>query len=156
MRYYLHTICGSASKESACNAGALGWERPPGKGKGYPVQYDSRENSMRYTWVAKSRTRMSDFHYVILLPPSDARILNKMVFHRVMELCDPITGGHGSSLQYSCLEDPHGQRSLVACSLWGLKELNISERLRAHIAVSPTSFSSLWLLATFNLSYCYC
>ena len=73
-----------------------------------------------------------------------------------MELCDLITGGHGSSLQYSCLEDPHGQRSLVACSLWGLKELNISERLRAHIAVSPTYFSSLWLLATFNLSYCYC
>ena len=28
-------------------------------------------------------------------------------------------GGHGNSLQYSCLEDPHGQRSLVGYSPWG-------------------------------------
>ena len=25
-------------------------------------------------------------------------------------------GGHGNALQYSCLENPHGQRSLVGCS----------------------------------------
>ena len=28
-------------------------------------------------------------------------------------------GGHGNPLQYSCLENPHGQRSLVHYSLWG-------------------------------------
>ena len=28
-------------------------------------------------------------------------------------------GGHGNPLQYSCLENPHGQRSLVGCSPWG-------------------------------------
>ena len=27
---------------------------------------------------------------------------------------DPLEGGHGNPLQYSCLEDLHGQRSLVA------------------------------------------
>ena len=27
-------------------------------------------------------------------------------------------GGHGNPLQYSCLEDPHGQRRLVDCSPW--------------------------------------
>ena len=32
-------------------------------------------------------------------------------------------GGHGNLLQYSCLENPHGQRSLVGYSPWGLKEL---------------------------------
>ena len=26
-------------------------------------------------------------------------------------------GGHGNPLQYSCLENPHGQRSLVGYSL---------------------------------------
>ena len=31
-------------------------------------------------------------------------------------------GGHGNPLQYSCLENPHGQRSLVGCSPWGRKE----------------------------------
>ena len=31
-------------------------------------------------------------------------------------------GGHGNPLQYSCLENPHGQRSLVGYSPWGHKE----------------------------------
>ena len=28
-------------------------------------------------------------------------------------------GGHGNPLQYSCLENHHGQRSLVGYSPWG-------------------------------------
>ena len=40
-------------------------------------------------------------------------------------------GGHGNPLQYSCLENPHGQRSLVNHSLWGLKELDMTEQLSA-------------------------
>ena len=31
-------------------------------------------------------------------------------------------GGHGNPLQYSCLENPHEQRSLAGCSPWGCKE----------------------------------
>ena len=38
-------------------------------------------------------------------------------------------GGHGSSLQYSCLENPHGQRSLAGYSPWGCKESDMTERL---------------------------
>ena len=37
--------------------------------------------------------------------------------------------GHGNPFQYSCLENPHGQKSLVGCSLWGCKELDMTERL---------------------------
>ena len=36
-------------------------------------------------------------------------------------------GGHGNPLQYSCLENPHGKRSLEDCSSWGSKELDITE-----------------------------
>ena len=36
-------------------------------------------------------------------------------------------GGHGNPLQYSCLENPHGQRSLVDYSPWGCKELGMTE-----------------------------
>ena len=36
-------------------------------------------------------------------------------------------GGHGNSLQYSCLENPHGERSLVGYSPWGHKELGMTE-----------------------------
>ena len=42
--------CGSAGKESICNAGdlgsILGLGRSPGEGKGYPLQYSGLENSM--------------------------------------------------------------------------------------------------------------
>ena len=57
-------FCGSAGKESACNAGDLGLipglGRSPGEGKGYPLQYSGLENSM-----AKSGIRLSDFHFHI-------------------------------------------------------------------------------------------
>ena len=38
-------------------------------------------------------------------------------------------GGHGNPLQYSCLENPHGQRNLAGYSPWGLKESDTTERL---------------------------
>ena len=42
--------CGSAGKESACNAGGLGsipgLGRCPGEGKDYPLQYSGLDNSM--------------------------------------------------------------------------------------------------------------
>ena len=39
---------------------------------------------------------------------------------------DPLDGGHGNSLQYSCLENPHGHRSY---SPWGHKQLDRTEQL---------------------------
>ena len=33
-------------------------------------------------------------------------------------------GGHDNPFQYSCLENPHGQRSLEGCSPWDHKELD--------------------------------
>ena len=53
--------CGTADKESAYNVGDLGsvpgLGRYPGEGKGYPLQYSGRENSMDYIahGVTKSR-----------------------------------------------------------------------------------------------------
>ena len=43
---------------------SLGWEDSPGEGNGYPLQYSGLENSMdMWHVVAKSQTRLSDFHY---------------------------------------------------------------------------------------------
>ena len=39
------------------------------------------------------------------------------------------TEGHGNPLQYSCLENPHGQRSLAGYSPWDWKELDMTEQL---------------------------
>ena len=76
--------CGSAGKESACNAGDLGSipgsGKSPGEGKGYPLQYSGLENSMDYTvlGVAKSWTRLSNFHFHMSIEsvmPSNVTVL---------------------------------------------------------------------------------
>ena len=69
---------GSDGKESACNVGDLGsipgLGRSPEEGKGYPLQYSGLQNSMdrgalRVTvhGVAKSRTRLSSFHFQLYI-----------------------------------------------------------------------------------------
>ena len=66
--------CGSAGKQSACNAEDLGSipgsGRSPGEGNGNPLRYLYLENPMDGgAWwaavygVAKSRTRLSDFTF---------------------------------------------------------------------------------------------
>ena len=66
---FLGLPCGSAGKESACNAGDLGSSpglgRFPGEGNSYPLQYSGLENSMDCIvhGVAESWTRLSAFHF---------------------------------------------------------------------------------------------
>ena len=68
-RVFLGFPCGSAGKESACNAGDLGLipglGRSPGEGKGYPLQYSCLEYSIdcMVHGVEKNRTRLSNFHF---------------------------------------------------------------------------------------------
>ena len=58
---FLGFPCGSAGKESACNAGDLGsipgLGRSPGEGKGYPLQYSCLENSMAIQSMELQRVR---------------------------------------------------------------------------------------------------
>ena len=72
--FYMSLYCGSAGKESTCNAGDLcsipGLGRYPGGVKGYPFQYSGLENSMDCTVheVTKSWTQLSSsyFHWKCL------------------------------------------------------------------------------------------
>ena len=70
---FLGFPCGSAGRESACNAGDLGLipglGRSPGEGKDFLLQYSGLESSMDCIvhGVAKSRARLSDFHLGILV-----------------------------------------------------------------------------------------
>ena len=45
-----------------------------------------------------------------------------------------LTGGNGNSFHYSCLENSMGQRGLESYSLWGCKELDMTERLNTYLA----------------------
>ena len=68
---FLGFPCGSASKESSCNAENLrlipGLGRSPAEEKSYPLQYSGLENSMDCIvhGVTKSRTRLSNVHFTI-------------------------------------------------------------------------------------------
>ena len=57
----------SAGKESTWSAGdpssIPGSGRSAGEGIGYPLQYSGLENAMDVHGVAKSWTRLSDFHF---------------------------------------------------------------------------------------------
>ena len=61
--------CGSAGKESACNAEDLGsipgLGRSPGERKGYSLQYSGLKNSMECIvhGVTKSQTQLNIFHF---------------------------------------------------------------------------------------------
>ena len=95
--------CGSAGKDSACNAGDLGLipglGRSPGEGKGYPLWYSGLENPMDYIvhWVAKSQRRLSDFHFTKSIsghPPCppliDSQLLSRLgvLMRKEGDVCD--------------------------------------------------------------------
>ena len=74
--YFKGFPCGSAGKESDCNAGdlgsILGWEDP--------LEKEKATHSSILAWVVKSWTRVSDFHFHFLIsiiitsaPPQIAR-----------------------------------------------------------------------------------
>ena len=59
-------------------------------------------------------------------------------------------GGQGSPVQYSCLENPHGQRSLAGPSPWGCKESDMNEGLSIlqhiyYMHISLTLITMLWV-----------
>ena len=55
-------------------------------------------------------------------------------------------GGHGNPLQYSCLENPHGQRSLMGYIPYGCEESDTTEVTKHSIAQSS--------LISYRTSFC--
>ena len=58
--------------------------------------------------------------------------------------------GHGNPLQYSCLENPYGQRSLVGYSPSGCKESEMTEGLSTEqhilqIAVVKEAYQKIFI-----------
>ena len=81
--------------------------------------------------VEKSRTRLSDeLSQFWGFPGSSAgkeSTCNSGDLGSIPGLGRSPGRGHGNSLQYSCLENPHEQRSLEGYSPWGLKESDTTE-----------------------------
>ena len=92
--------CGSAGKDSTCNAGDLGLipgsGRSSGEGKDYPLQYSDLENSMdlHSPWGCKDLDTIERLNWKLLSP------------------------GAGD-----------GKGSLACCSPWGCKQMDMTEQL---------------------------
>ena len=140
----------SDGKESTCNAGDLssiaGLGRSLGEGKGYPPQYSGLENSLdRGAWwatiygVTKSQTLLRDFHFHLILELwwwlSGKESACKAGEAGSIPGSGRSPGGrHGDPLHYSCLENPHGQRSLAGYGPWGHKELEMTAAIKHSTA----------------------
>ena len=59
--------------------------------------------------------------------------------------------GNSYALQYSCLENPHGQKSLASYTPWGLKELDMTEWL--SLSWHLQSHKKHWLFFTWVYSH---
>ena len=69
----------------------------------------------------------------------------------IPELGRSLGGGYGNPFQYSCLENPQGQRSLAGYSPWGHKESETTQRLRmAHCQNTQPLPTSYWHLLGFK------
>jgi len=64
--------CGSAGKESTCNAGYLGLipglGKSRGEGKVYPLEYSGLEDSMNYPWNHKQLDTTEQLSLALSLP----------------------------------------------------------------------------------------
>ena len=90
------------------------------------------ENNRGRSWTAfiicidlKSSWGASQVALVVKNPPANAGDVRDA--GSIPGLGKSSGGGHGNPPQYSCLENPHGQRSLAGYSLWGHKELDTTE-----------------------------
>ena len=106
----------------------LGRGRSPGEGIPYPFQY---------SWASLVAQMVKN-------PPTMQKTLGS-----TPELGQSPGGEHGNLLQYSCLENPHGQRSLADYSPWGHKESDMTERLSTAQHTSSVTYP-VWFWANYQ------
>ena len=101
----------SVGKESTCNAGD-------------PVQFLGGEDPWR-------RNRLPTPVFLGFPGDSDGKesACNAGELGLIPGLRRSPGGGHGNPLQYSYLENSHGQKNLAGYSPWGHKESDMTERL---------------------------
>ena len=64
-------------------------------------------------------------------------------------------GGHGNTLQYSCLENPHGQKSLSGYSPWSRKELDTTKLAAEQLSTAHSIHTYHRITLKFSSAYYY-
>ena len=120
----------------------LGWEDPLEKGQathssilGLPLWLSSSRIRLQCwkpgfdPWVGKIPWSRDRLPTPVFMASLEEYRCNVRDWRPIPGLGRSPGGGHGNPLQHSCLENPHGQRSLVGYSPWGLKESDMTEQL---------------------------
>ena len=112
--------------------------RSPGEAIGYPLQY---------SWT-----------FLVSQMVNNPSAVQETWVQSLLGWEDPLEGGHGNPCRYSCLENPHGQRSLVSYSPCGCKELDMTKHSTAcniwdilTLKNNLFTYTILLLVATFYL-----
>ena len=148
----------SNSKESACNAGDLGsipgsgrflWRREWQSTPVFLLRESHRQRSLEgySSWGRKQSDMTERLTLISYIFPQAALSIPKALkgfpggsdgkesacnardLGLIPGLGSSAEGGHGHPLQYSCLENPHEQSSLVSYKLRGQEELDMTEWL---------------------------
>ena len=109
-------------------SGGLGFwqlpQRPPQSPAGPPrhgyCQSSSSRGDFRFRPRASLGLRNHQNNPQVFSPPANAGDVRDL--GSIPGLGRSPGGGHGNLLQYSCLKNPHGQRSLAGYSPWGHKD----------------------------------
>ena len=62
--------------------------------------------------------------------------------------------GKSNPLQYSCLENPHGQRNRAGYSPWGRKELDMTELVTLSLPITIPDLLKTHFSKTLELEHC--
>ena len=100
----------SAGKESVSNAGDPGSILELGSSRGEGIGY-----TLQYSWASLVAQMVKN------LPAMWE------IWVQLLGWEDALEEGMATPLQYSCLENPHGQRSLAGYCPWGRKESDTTE-----------------------------
>ena len=116
-------------KEMATHSSILAWKIPCSEEPGKLGSMESQR--VRHDWATSlspslySHFGTSQMVLVVKNLPSNAGDVRDMGL--ISGSGRSPRGGHGNPVQYSCLENLHGQRSLEGYSTWCLKESDMTE-----------------------------
>ena len=118
--------------EFACSAGAvgdtgsiLGLGRSPGEEHGNPLKYSCLENLHGQRSIEEPRPWGCEDSDMTQQLSTAQHTVGDMGL--IPGLGRSPGGGHGNLLQYSCLENLHGQKSLMGYSPWDHKESDMTD-----------------------------
>ena len=110
------------------------------------------ETPVRF-WVGKNSWRRDRLITPVLLGfPGGSEHLNVGDLGLIPGLGRSLGEGHGNLLQYSCLENPYGQRRLAGCSPWACRDSTWPSNYTQHSIACTVDIRIVGILSTYKIA----